>query len=99
MSNPESKSGSVDYPLPVVNMDTAEAALADLHESGHDDYLLNSFEQLLETQPVAAGCVMSYLEGTAETEHELFVAEKAVALFHEMLRKQAAAAELNQTLD
>ncbi|MBA3757919.1 hypothetical protein H0X09_03630 [Candidatus Saccharibacteria bacterium] len=88
-----------EYPLPLVTADTAEAAYADMQESGHDEYLVDSFKKLLSEQPLAASLVMSYVEGSSETEGEQFAAQKAIALFHEILRKQAAADRLNNTFD
>lgn len=98
VSNPE-KNHENDYPLPIVTLQTSEAALQDLIEKGQTNFLGSEFEYFSQENPVAAETVLSYIAGSAKTEQEELKAQKAVALLHELLRKQAAAEKLNKVLD
>jgi hypothetical protein len=90
---------SSNYPLPSVSEETIRVALQDLEEQGHTKYLGGAFESLLGNNPYAATSILGFIEGVAETEHEEFVAQQAIALLHELLRKQAAASQLDDSIE
>jgi hypothetical protein len=96
MASPEFESQG--YHLPVVSFETAAAAVEDFMEHGEGEHLVGAMNNMRANNPNLLASVLGFAERNSENEEEMATILMGAGLVHEILRKQAAAEKLDESL-